>query len=63
MSGGAYLARVGGPMLLTNPTALPSPTSNYLSSVRVGVGSSSIFGGTLPISSTVETAIDRALGF
>ena len=28
MSGGAYLARLGGPILLTYPTSLPASTSN-----------------------------------
>ncbi len=30
MSGGAYLARLGGPILLTYPTSVPASTSNYL---------------------------------
>lgn len=63
MSGGAYLARLGGPILLTYPTSVPSSTSNYLSAVRSGLASSSIFGGTAAISTGVQTTIDHLLGF
>ena len=63
MSGGAYLARLGGPILLTYPTSVPASTSNYLSAVRSGLASSSIFGGTAAISTGVQTTIDQLLGF
>ena len=63
MSGGAYLARLGGPILLTYPTSVPASTSNYLSAVRSGLASSSIFGGTAAISLSVQTTIDQLLGF
>jgi putative cell wall-binding protein len=63
MSGGAYLARLGGPVLLTYPTSLPASTSNYLSAVRPGLASSSLFGGSAAISNTVQTTIDQLLGF
>ncbi|MDQ1495615.1 MAG: hypothetical protein QOG69_2098 [Actinomycetota bacterium] len=63
MSGGAYLARLGGPLLLTYPTSLPASTSNYLSAVRSGLASSSLFGGSAAISTAVQTTIDHLLGF
>ncbi|HWF42124.1 MAG TPA: cell wall-binding repeat-containing protein [Acidothermaceae bacterium] len=63
MSGGAYLARLGGPILLTYPTSVPASTSNYLSAVRPGLASSTIFGGTAAISLSVQTTIDQLLGF
>jgi putative cell wall-binding protein len=63
MSGGAYLARLGGPILLTYPTSLPTSTSNYLSAVRSGLASSSLFGGSAAISTSVQTTIDQLLGF
>jgi putative cell wall-binding protein len=63
MSGGAYLARLGGPVLLTYPTSLPASTSNYLSAVRSSLASSSIFGGSAAISTSVQTTIDQLLGF
>ena len=63
MSGGAYLARLGGPVLLTYPTSLPVSTSNYLSAVRSGLASSSLFGGSAAISVSVQTTIDQLLGF
>jgi putative cell wall-binding protein len=63
MSGGAYLARLGGPILLTYPTSLPASTSNYLSAVRSSLASSSLFGGSAAISTGVQTTIDQLLGF
>jgi putative cell wall-binding protein len=63
VSGGAYLARMGGPILLTYPTTVPSSTSSYLSSVRASLASTSIFGGTAAISSGVQTTISHLLGF
>ncbi len=63
MSGGAYLARVGGPIVLTYPTAMPGSTSNYLNVVRSSVATSSIFGGTAAISTNVQITIDQLLGF
>jgi putative cell wall-binding protein len=63
MSGGAYLARLGGPMLLTYPTSVPTSTSNYLSAVRSGLASSSLFGGSAAISTSVQATIDQLLGF
>jgi putative cell wall-binding protein len=63
MSGGAYLARLGGPILLTYPTSVPASTSNYLSAVRSGLATSSLFGGSAAISVSVQTTIDQLLGF
>jgi hypothetical protein len=63
MSGGAYLARLGGPILLTYPTSVPTSTSNYLTTVKSGLASSSLFGGTAAISTGVQTTIDQLLGF
>jgi putative cell wall-binding protein len=63
MSGGAYLARLGGPILLTYPTSVPTSTSNYLSAVRSGLATSSLFGGSAAISVSVQTTIDQLLGF
>ncbi len=63
VSGGAYLARAGGPILLTAPTTLPSSISNYISGVKSGAVNSSIIGGTASISLGVQTEIDQALGY
>jgi putative cell wall-binding protein len=63
MSGGSYLARLGGPILLTYPTSVPASTSNYLSAVRSGLATSSLFGGSAAISVSVQTTIDQLLGF
>ncbi len=63
MSGGAYLARLGGPILLTYPTSLPASTSNYLSAARSSLASSALFGGSAAISVSVQTTVDQLLGF
>ncbi len=34
LAGGAYLAHVGGPLLLTAPDTLPTAITQYLATVR-----------------------------
>jgi hypothetical protein len=48
---------------VTYPTSVPASTSNYLTAVRSGLASSSLFGGTAAISTGVQTTIDQLLGF
>ncbi|HEY3925517.1 MAG TPA: fibronectin type III domain-containing protein [Acidothermaceae bacterium] len=62
LSGGAFLARIDGPLLLSAPTALPSSTSSYLQAVRSSVVSSTLFGGPAALASVVATAVATALG-
>ena len=63
LSGGVYQAHFGGAMVLSDPAVLPTSTSAYLTSVKATVTSSAIFGGTTALSTSVQTAIDTALGF
>jgi YVTN family beta-propeller protein len=58
----AYLARVGGPLLLTDPDTLRSSASAYLVAAQSGVTSALIFGGTSAVSSAAQTAFGTALG-
>jgi putative cell wall-binding protein len=62
LAGGALLAHKGGPLLLSDPLVLPTPTSAYLTANKATVTSSFIFGGSTAISSAVQTEADVALG-
>ncbi len=61
-SGGAFLARTGGPLLLSEPSSLPKPTSTYLSGAKGTIVTTSVFGSTAALSAAVQTAIAKALG-
>jgi putative cell wall-binding protein len=54
LSGGALMALVGGPMLLTQPTALNGHAGAFLSAHRATVDYGFIFGGEGAVSSTVD---------
>jgi putative cell wall-binding protein len=62
LAGGALLAHKDGPLLLSDPLVLPTPTSAYLTANKATVTSSFIFGGSTAISSAVQTEADVALG-
>ena len=62
LSGGAFEAHHGGPLLLTTATALPTPTSGYLSGGKSTIVNVTIFGGTSAVSTGVQTAVGTALG-
>ena len=57
LSGGAFLAHVDGPLLLSAPTTLPASTSSYLQTVRTTVLTSTVFGGPMALAPTVVTAV------
>jgi hypothetical protein len=58
----AYLARVGGPLLLTDPNTLPSSASAYLEAAQSGVTSALVFGGASAVSTAAQTEFSTALG-
>jgi YVTN family beta-propeller protein len=58
----AYLARVGGPLLLTDPNTLPAPAQTYLVAVQSTVTSALVFGGTSAVSTTAQSEFSTALG-
>jgi putative cell wall-binding protein len=62
LAGGPLLAHKGGPLLLSDPLVLPTPTSAYLTGNKATVTSSFIFGGSNAISSAVQTEAGTALG-
>ena len=62
LTGGAAQALAGGPLLLTAPTTLPTPTSSYLTSNKNSIMTANIFGGASRISAEVSAAVGIALG-
>ena len=62
LSGGAFLAHIDGPLLLSAPTTLPTSTATYLGTVRLTVLTSTLFGGPTALAPTVATAVGVALG-
>jgi putative cell wall-binding protein len=62
LSGGAFQAHFGGPIVLTDPHALPTSTSAYLTAAKTTIVTTNIFGGAVAVSVTVQTAIGTALG-
>ena len=61
LSGGAQLARAGGPLLLATPTGLPAATSGYLAAVKTGLTAVHLFGGTNALTDNVTTQLKNAL--
>ena len=62
LSGGAFQAHFGGPIVLSDPHALPAATSAYFAGAKTTIITTNIFGGTAAVSMTVQTAIGTALG-
>lgn len=57
LSGGTHVSKAGGPLLLTNPGALPSAIHNYLLSNSGTIQTTNLYGGTVAISTYVEDSI------
>jgi hypothetical protein len=62
LSGGAFQAHFGGPIVLSDPHALPASTSTYLTGADTTIVTTHIFGGSAALSDAVQTAIGAALG-
>jgi len=61
LSGGAHALKVGAPLLLTAPTALPSSTQGYLSARKASIARGVIYGGSAAVSSGVANSIAIAI--
>jgi putative cell wall-binding protein len=59
LTGGAYMATVDGPLLLTDPSALPDYTSAALSAVATTTSQVDIFGGKVAVSDDVANAVAK----
>ena len=53
LTAGPFLANQGWPMLLTDPSNLPTSISDYLTSVKATIVAVDVFGGTAAVSDTV----------
>ncbi len=58
----AYMARVGGPLLLTDPSALPSTASDYLTAAQTGITHGLVFGGPSAVSLVAQAQFSAAFG-
>ena len=61
LSGGAFLAHAGVPLVLSGTSNVPAPVSAYVSSVKSSVTSAYVFGGTGALDDGVEAAVASAL--
>ncbi len=61
LTGGAASGARGGVLLLTSPTTLSSPASNFLRAQKGQVLAVQVFGGAGAVSDTVRAQIDAAL--
>jgi putative cell wall-binding protein len=62
LTGGAYMATIGGPLLLTDPTALSPATAAEIADVAKTTPQISIFGGEKAVSAAAANAIAAAVG-
>ena len=61
LSGGAFLAHLGAPLVLADFDSIPAATANYLNSVNASVAAADLFGGSAVLSANVQTAIGSAI--
>jgi hypothetical protein len=61
LSGGAVMALLGGPMLLTNPTTLNAHPQAFLAENRATIDAALIFGGSGAISNLVDGQVAAAI--
>ena len=61
LSGGAFMAVIGGPMLLTNPTSLNAHAGAFLVENRVTIDAAFIFGGGGAVSYVVDGQVAAAI--
>jgi putative cell wall-binding protein/photosystem II stability/assembly factor-like uncharacterized protein len=61
LSGGAYLAHLGAPLVLSQPDAVPQTTSAYLTSVSGSLTGADLFGGAAALSAGVQNAVSAAI--
>jgi putative cell wall-binding protein len=62
LSGGATMAEGPGPLLLTDPNTLSTPTANYLKNNQSAIVALYLFGGPAAVTDAVRQSILTALG-
>jgi hypothetical protein len=62
LAGGALAGRVGGPLLLTGPTGLPSQTEAYLRTASGSISDAILFGGPAVINDGLPAEVGNLIG-
>jgi putative cell wall-binding protein len=62
LAGGVLAGSVGGPLLLTGPTALPSETADYLRNASGSVGDAIMFGGPEVLDEGIQNQVGDLIG-
>ena len=61
LSGGAFLAHLGAPLVLADTNAVPAKTASYLQSANGTLTAADLFGGSAVLSASVQTTIGSAI--
>ncbi|HTN81751.1 MAG TPA: cell wall-binding repeat-containing protein, partial [Acidimicrobiales bacterium] len=61
LTGGAAIAKAGGPLLLTDPATLPGNVQSYLTSIKATLTQVFVYGGTTAVATPVVTSINAAI--
>jgi len=62
LAGGALAGRVGGPLLLTGPTGLPTETEDYLRTASGSISDAVLFGGPAVINDGLPSQVGDLIG-
>jgi hypothetical protein len=62
LSGGAHIGRFSGPLLLTDPSALPAVIQAYLTAKASSIVGGFVYGGTSAVSDSVRSAAQVSIG-
>jgi hypothetical protein len=61
LTGGAHIGKLGGPLLLTDPNALPGNVQTYLTSIKATLTQLFVYGGSAAVATPVVTQINTAV--
>lgn len=61
LTGGAHIARLGGPLVLVDPGVLPAPTNTYLLANNATITSGSLYGGPVAAVANVSLAARHSM--
>ena len=60
-TGGAFMAKRGGPLLVVQPSTVPAVTSGKLTADKLGILGGYLFGGPLAVTETVRTDLEGCI--
>jgi putative cell wall-binding protein len=61
LSGGAHVARLGGPLLLSDPGALSGATQQYLGASEATIATAYVYGGASAVSAFAQAGVQAAV--